>query len=453
MDKLGDGNDFSNHHENFNASALLSPKKKNITSLHVGGLDISRVQSDALPHSLLPSMIVCGNDEGDSQASPPKLLADTRSIDTCSTDDIDNWSTTGSPRHCGSPQNLGEPKLIADPSLGSQASEPPPTSGGKEAEIQADLPYATGQTQSKGRPKSAPNRSISTGSVGTKFSTLPCSVAGLEKLREKRKSLDEERQRRTVNIQESTRAALQYSAKRKDSRSETLPRDSRSCSIESTSSNNDITGVANLHFRKSSSPAVNSPRHESSDASSLSPHHKSSNASDTILNTSLNLRHLSIEQTREASLTQMDEIWKQVEATSNKPSERGANSSMSVTSPSSVTTDVEDNRNASLSPSLDPKDIGIELDRSPLEPDERRRSDVLMESDILISIMEPVAESTPLRPEGDVMGGASVGNVHGGRGMEALELPFSEGGRSRSKARNRPTSFSNKGQLRVQCMP
>lgn len=391
----------------------------------VGGLDLSRVQSDALPHSLLPSMVICDSGE----VALPRMMADARSIDTCSTDDLDVMSATDSPRRLSSPQRIA--------ATNGGLSRTREFSPGVSSIGEEDDGALSGTSNSR-RPLSAPNRSISAGAIGRNLqnsTTLPTASSGMStgnRLREKRKSLDVERQRRIANIQEGARAAMHYSAKRRNSRPEALPRDSKSLprdsrsaslthSIVSTSSDNDLSGSGHLlNFRKSSSPAMTVPQHESSN----------SNASDTSSSTPLNLRHLSIDETREASLTQMDEIWRQVEAIGDKPSERGMYVSALVDPPVAQSTGVEDDRSAVVTPNLDPKDAGMELDQ------DKRRSEVLRESDISISVLEPIDHSTPLSKPPTLEGGAT-----GGASLLAPLRPGDHGNR----LKNRPPSFSNQG--------
>lgn len=409
MDGSGD---FSNQHQNFTVSSLSSPRNNGVPALHVAGLDMSRVQSDALPHSLCPSMVICETvGEADTRSTLPKMLADARSIDSCSTDDIDH-----TPNCPSSPQQLEELNIASDQTT---ALSDAVTS---EEGVSSPAPHGTG------RPMSAPTRSAATTGANQPSST--------QKLKEKRKSLDMERQRRLTNIQESTRAALQYSAQRRTSKAETLPRDSRSASLShsmiSTASDNDISASAAPH--KSSPPAVSSPLHESYFSS---PRHRStaSNTSDSTVSTPLNLQRLSIDQTREASLTQMDEIWRQVEAIGDKPSERGGAATLTLAdAPGSSTTHAEDDRH--VGQSSDPKYFETELAESTVEPKSKRRSDILKESDVMLSFLDgPVNRSTPIRAEVGVAGGVAS--------RDLLEPPISDNGRSWSK--NRPNSFGNRG--------
>ena len=431
------GSYSSSRHQNFDVSSLAFLKNKN--ALPVGDLDLSRVQSDALPHSLLPSKVICENEE----VALSTMLADARSVDTCSTDDWDRMSAMDSPRHSASPRHSLSPRHSASPLHMETSSRgyrrdrefSPGVSSIGEVEGVEVLTSSNNR-----RPLSAPNRSISTGAISLANRTLPASSDGPlvggssedDRLRKKRKSLDVEQQRRTTNIQESTKAAFQYSAKRKDSRSETLPpRNSRSTSLSrslvSTSSDNDLTSSGNAYFCKSSSPAVALPQHESSN----------STASEATSTTPLNLRHLSIDQTKEASLTQMDEIWRQVEAIGDKPSQRREYMSTLLDPPLAVRTCVEDDRNSALSPSLDPAESGMES----FDQDEEQ-SDVLRESDIVISVMEPIDQSTPLRPHPQEEGAT------GGMGFSITDPSMLAPRRTESHGNKlkRPPSFSNQGQ-------
>lgn len=89
------------------------------------------------------------------------------------------------------------------------------------------------------RPSSAPSRSTSSVILTSGSSTtLPSHLDGsdLRLLREKQCLEDIEKQKRRENIEQSARAALHYSAKRRSLKTMSLPRDHRSASHSSTSS-------------------------------------------------------------------------------------------------------------------------------------------------------------------------------------------------------------------------
>lgn len=455
-------------------------------------LDMSRVQSGALPRSLLPSKVLCSHDdnnigreerERDLRSSPLlEMLSDAQSFHACGTDDVD---CLDSPED--SPSVPGGLNVTADHALRvtAVAGDVPPVSSSRQRATE-DGAEDGAPTRSGTRPMSAPHRTTmaaTSGLAGSGRETsggqgLPDYSVEAGRLREKRKSLDIERQRRLMNIQESARAAMQYSAQRQSSNStskaETLPRDSRTSasssatslgrSVLSAASDNDLPTVAAAHLppyrllEKSSSPS-------SSSSSSSSPHHAtsttprhqptaaaaSSEATPTTT-TPLNLQHLSMEQTREACLTQMDEIWKQVEAIGGNtaPSNRGGGASITSgpTAPPPLSSHVVDHVPASLISDTDERgtgESGSEVgmvgvgSAEALESRWKEESDILKESDVTISLLEPVSRSTPLRPEGVAGGGASK---VGGAESLLVELSRSDNGTSR---KNRPTSFSNRG--------
>ncbi len=453
-----DSRDFSSHHQSFDVSSL----SKNLS--FVRSVDMSRVQSDALPYSLLPSKVICetgcvgdgssGNREADSKTNFPKMLADARSIDTMSMEDIDQLSTTESiPRRSSSPQQLDTLNESITAMLRERECSPlgsgggvggGATSVGEERERErGGVPPSLSRGADGGRPNSAPSHhSVSMGAMGQQppYGVTDGSTSSTRSdwLKDKRQSLDVERQKRMVSIQEGARAALHYSAKRKISRpssentmsakSETLPRESRSHSLASANSNDDVpvTSHSFTHLHKGSSPVVSSPPADVT-TSSLLHHHESSLSTTASDATPLNLRNLSIDQTKEASLNQMDEIWRQVEAIGDAPSSKSGFSSLYRDHPIN---DVDGDRNANL----DPKDGGMELNGLPEMAQERRQSDVIKESDVFISMMEPVSRSTPIREPVVLEGGVAI------RDRSTSGVLLLEPSMEKSRSRNRPTS-------------
>jgi hypothetical protein len=137
----------------------------------------------------------------------------------------------------------------------------------------------------------------------------------------------------------------------------------------------------------------------------------------------------------------MDEIWREVEAIGDRPSQRGEYIPTLLDPPLTLRMNIEDTRNSVLSQSLDPVESGVESGKS-FDQDEVL-SDVLRESDIVISVLEPVDQSTPLRPHLHEEG-AAMGVSGAGISMDpSLLVPMRTGSQS-SKLR-RPPSFSNQG--------
>lgn len=444
-DKLNTFNLSTDHHlnnNNYEISSLPSMKNKNLTSLTLGGLDISRVQSDALPQSALPmSLIVDENDEIESKAAMSKFLSDARSIDTCSTDEI---SLNESPRQSVSPQQFGNLNVTLD----NTPRETKISVAGVRGEESSHPSYHA--EEGKGRPLSAPNttsRSVSANAIGSNpITTVP------GRMMDKRKSLDVERNKRMINIQENARVAYHYTAKRRSIKSDSLPWDSTSShSVESMGSD----ASNNNNIKSSSSPGVKSPPHSIlSNSSSLSGGPGGSDAAISI--TPLNLRHLSIEQTKEASLTQMDEIWREVEAiteytynNSGSVAERHLPQKHHTALPYPLVhqTDLLDGAPQEIIPDdTTTTDSGMELVES-LETesvqDRFSRSEILKESDVVISVMEPVGQSTPLRVMSSLEEGGGVVTRNGPSNSSLLDTPDVDIRSGHS--RNRPNSFSNKG--------
>ena len=388
------------------ASAPSSKRKK----LTLGDLDLTRVKSDALPQSMHPSMVTF---DKESSMFPH---------------DTSTRFEANSPDSQRSDSSLERESLNATTNDFTQENLSPTMK-----DKRGSLPL---RTSSNGRPMSAPNRSSSSGTIsGRKSSSTLPHVTGTEfRMREKRMSLDVERQKRILNIHESARAALQYSANRRSSKADSLPRDSRSGSLThsilSTGSEEDIPH-SNTRYRKSSSPTFISPP-------PLGNSSIASNSANDGVSTPLNLRHLSIDETKEASLTQMDEIWRQVEAIADTKSSTSYR-------PTKLTPNAGSDISKDGIPSLEPvNNNGIEFKRtsdaeSRLEEVELE-PDVLRETDISISIVEPVGQSTPLRRQDEGVASTSVA-------ARSSLLDPSLIGVDRSKAKNRPTSFSSKGQF------
>lgn len=451
-----------------------------------GALD--RVTSDALPHSTLPCMVICGSG-GSSDSTDPKLalqrtLADARSFQSCSTEDIDELPLD-SPRQLASPAPAemvpAEQDEFTDTGNDSLGDIDMPilleSGGTADVEERERQPVVLShKQQAKGRPQSAPNRytSSSSSSAATKNSsrqggamttsphkkTTPTSTAAeWLAMKEKRQSLDIERQNRMASIMESTQAAMKYSASRK---SESLPREVRSSSLShalmSTGqpTNDGSSNGTGTKFRKTSSPIIQAV---TTAVSSTAAGTADSRESITVVSP-LNLRHLSIDDTKQASLTQMDEIWKEVEEASTDNNKRN---SIAISQNGSVFSDslypapppsAGEDKEEDLETSLDIAN-GVRMttvtDESPTG--ERPRGETvaaaitnssndnkpaggLKESDISISLLEPpMGQSTPLGADKE---GVARGN---GRTKMSLLQPSSAENRKLS----RPLSFSNKG--------
>ena len=164
----------------------------------------------------------------------------------------------------------------------------------------------------KGRPMSAPTRATSDSVLPLPLaSSSPSSYSTdspkMFTLRNRRTSAEDKRQQRLANITESARAALTLSAIRRSKKTESLPRDSNQLQhmhqhsgSKSVGSEEELLGSSTSDSSMlERSPGPGTTDVKTTDSSSPSP--------------SFNLNRLSMDDTRKASLTEMEEIWKLVE--------------------------------------------------------------------------------------------------------------------------------------------
>lgn len=435
---------------NFDLAPLITPKFRSLS--HLGGLDISRVQSDALPQSALPSMIICGGntstDGAEHRGAPPRFLSDAQSIDANSIEDVDGFTIEDMRRST-------TPKLLESP-----AREP---SGVNDSNEVAQVKEVH-QTQ-QGRPSSAPQRCApqrsSSASAITQRSTAAALVSpshsvgnGQEAVVEKRKSIDYVRQKRSANIQESTRAALAYSSNFKVGKSDSLPREDRETSI-TYSAGSAGSDVGEESLTEGPSGATTSTATVSSVTS------PSSASGGSVGATPFNLRNLTIDQTKEASVNQMYEIWKEVEAGGAQVDSTGntffpAHSPISPPSPVPVP-DQDQVDTGTKDPDHDLVDTGTKVgcngETSPTQLSsnsevlERQVSEVLQMTDISISLVDPVCQSTPFQTPQTTPSQPHQTSQNSsvlGRATTTPSLLSTSGGLESGKKRSRPNSFSNK---------
>lgn len=107
----------------------------------------------------------------------------------------------------------------------------------KSSFLNSIMQVADKHTTKASRPLSAPSRSSSSITMTRgSFTTLPSQFNGseLRLLREKQRSENIERQKRRANIEQSARAAFQYSARRQSLKTMSLPRDHESATLLAT---------------------------------------------------------------------------------------------------------------------------------------------------------------------------------------------------------------------------
>lgn len=269
------------------------------------------------------------------------------------------------------------------------------------------------KTNNNSRPMSAPSRSSSTTMVtGTCSSvTLPSqfNVSELKVLRLKQQSEIDERQKRRLNIEESARAALHYSAKRQSLKTMSLPRDHRSSSLSAASFISCKSGEKRSG-RKSSSPAV-----MGSNSSPTYSHDETSPFDDP------NLTNSNVEEAKDsnAQILQTDELWDQIEQTG-----RSKEREVTITSdPALMVTSVSEELKSS----------GTYCDDS-----ESRKSYVVEETAIFVSFEESHSQTLPGANLQDTESSTSNG-IHTSK--TTLRLPPTVNG---NNGRHRTASFSNK---------
>ena len=427
----GDSEDQSS---NFNLAPLINPKMHNFS--HLGSLDISRVQSDALPQSSLPSMVICGGSpiaggghptgvDGEHRHGAPKFMADAHSIDTNSIEDVDGF-TIDDRKSTTTGKGLPTRKLSMDEvEVGHR--------NGGETSISH-----THQSQ-HGRPNSAPQRSsavsgVSQHSVASGSSVVSPSHStgsnGQAVSQEKRKSLDMERQKRKANIQESARVAMAYSTHFKSgSNSGSLPRNTRGHSATYSTG----SGVSEEAEAAVTTPPVTTPT--SSAATNMSGMAAAGEGASSA--TPFNLHSLSMDQTKQASVNQMFEIWKEVE------SETGCGSDFfhthSPITSSHAAESVQKDRGAEVVTKTSASDDCTTIQPSSTQLAERQVSEVIQVTDVSISLVDPVSQSTPLPDSPSQSLQTSNSLLRPGQTVSATGSLESS-----MKVRNRPTSFSNK---------
>ena len=287
---------------NFDLVPHINTKLNHVLPVHMGSLDISRVKSDALPQSSLPRMTTI-TDGGESRIAPSRFMADAHNIDISSFEGMDSVS-------------IDDNEMSVSPRALEPAIMEAPEDDGKWMEASGIVEQKEGQQWRNSSPRKFSSSSLTPTSIATSTTSPSHSVKTAHSVKNvKRKSLDLVRQRRIVNIHESTRTALQYSANWKSSKPDPLSRDARgpsmACSSASTGSEDGEDNVASTASLLAYSTATTSdvPTPSSSQAGGAT-------------NKPLNLRHLSMDQTKQASVTQMYEIWKEVEAIGSQSEEK-----------------------------------------------------------------------------------------------------------------------------------
>ena len=316
-----------------------------LSPVPVGGGSLARVQSGALPLTLHADMLTLPDPSADAEVNNKKpsnrnqltnLPPDFNSpaVEIGSSDSLSSSRVSVATSNLSSSTSLIASQQSVSTSAIGELHTPIPSHGlrhYKNQQLDASFvddilassgstdPGTQGVTSTKcGRPFSAPTRATSDSGLPSPYATDSPTML---KIRSRRTSGEDKRQRRLANIAESARAAMTYTAIHRSKKTESLPRDHyqlhhhwRSHSgSKSVGSEDELLGSSPSSVSilgKGSAPAA--PTDETKTFTTGSP------------SGSLNLHSLSIDETRKASMTEMEEIWKLVE------NESGSSSTTSV---------------------------------------------------------------------------------------------------------------------------
>jgi hypothetical protein len=316
-----------------------------LSPVPVGGGSLARVQSDALPLTLHADMLTLpGPSTEEAKPSNRTKFADlsdfnSTAVEISSSDSMSSSRVSVATSNQSSSASLVTSQQSVSTTAIGELHTPIPSHGLRHYKNQHFLdnsfvddilasshgdretdPGTRGLTAAKsGRPTSAPTRATSDSVLPSRYATDSPNIL---KIRSRRTSGEDKRQQRLANIAESARAALTYTAIHRSKKTESLPRDQyqlhhhwRSHSgSKSMGSEEELLGSSpssvSILGKGSGAPAA--PTDEAKTFTTGSP------------SGSLNLHSLSIDETRKASMTEMEEIWKLVE------NESGSSSTTSV---------------------------------------------------------------------------------------------------------------------------
>ena len=302
-----------------------------------GGGGLARVQSDALPLTLHADKLTLPDpaaEEGEAEENStghnePADLFDFSSVAAeigSSLDSLNSSQLSVTTSH-NSSASLAPQKSVSSSAIGSQGEVRAlaPGRGLRHHKQQSGNSFVDGVLVSshgdrgsepagqgaspvtKGRSTSVPTRATSDSILPSPYSS---DSPNLLKVRSRRTSGGDKRQQRLANIAESTRAAMTYTATHRSKKTESLPRDhyqlhhwhshSRS---KSGSSDDELLGTSptSLSILGKGAAMATTAENKTKVVTTGSP------------SGSLNLHSLSMDETRKASMTEMEEIWKLVE--------------------------------------------------------------------------------------------------------------------------------------------
>ena len=391
-------------------------------------LDMARVNSDALPYSQKPRTVQVPFER--SESSTPDFLNSSIVNITSSTDELSHLPDNNEASHPHEDHHSEGYHNHELRDIQTSSDNLVKTIDNPAAETICTDKFATQFSHSKNpRPISAPTKSLSSSVlISNKAHTLPTSMSDSDpkSVQKKQELLDKERKRRSSSIQASAQVLLKYSQKRKYSQTGSLPREYQSLSHIMFDLGDEVSsGDTNIANRRPSSPELALSLNSSSSISTAMDEDNSSS-------TPLNLRHISMDETRVASLIHMDNIWRQVESGDDSPNPSGRVDDSTINLLSQLAPEA--------SGSVDCSD-SVEMENNgKLNGDQYRDSqdhivnndtastqDIITESEIIISVSDSHSTSFVRTPS------------ETNQNVPQLS--------SHQETRERSTSFSNKGIL------
>lgn len=309
-----------------------------------GGGSLARVQSDALPLTLHAAKLTVPETGGDENSSERDELADLSDFNSMAVEfqsSVDSLNSSRVSLATSNPSTSSLPlsqRSVSSSALGSHGELHAHIPGGglRHRKQQSDdsfvesvlAPSHGGNSNhtkgpgvlpfNKARPTSAPTRAISDSVLPSPTSSPYTSDSmNILKIRGRRTSAESKRQQRLANINESARAALTFTAIHRSKKSESLPRDQQ---LQHWRNHSDSKSACSEDELLGSSPSSNSIVEKSTSGVGSLENTKMVVPDPSSPSPLFNLHSLSIDETRKASVTEMEEIWKLVENESGSSS-------------------------------------------------------------------------------------------------------------------------------------
>ena len=285
----------------------------------VGGGSVDRVRSDALPLTMhadkltVPTVVQITSTGDAAQPSENFSHLNSATVDVCSSlESLTSSKPSHQPSDSSASSVLGSQGELHTHISKSGALAGHSKQNSNDSFLSSVLAPSHGKVDTTGmgtsgkgyRPSSAPTRAISDSLIPTAYSQ---DSPRLLKPDIRKSFVENARQKRMANIAESARAALTFSAIHRSKKVESLPRD---CHLEHSRN----------HFGSKSVGSEEELFGSSNDSSLQLKESRNSIAGTSTPSSPFNLRNMSMDETRKASLNEMEEIWKLVENESTSSS-------------------------------------------------------------------------------------------------------------------------------------